>query len=228
MSAGSCGLTSQEKNLENLLIRRGNTADNIEVENITREAFWNLYIPGCEEHFVIHNIWPHKDFIPELYFVAAIEDRIVGCVVFTASRLENNKGIQIRTATFGPVCVLPQHQHSGIGSALINAGIDEAKKMGFPAIIILGDPHNYCRHGFKNSKDFNISDSGGKYPLGQLVLKLDDKIVIKNDNWKFFYSDVYNIDSAEVDEFENRFPKKEKLKNHSQALYSMLIRAYIE
>lgn len=209
-------------------IRRGSPSDNIEVEHVTREAFWNVYFPGCDEHLVIHNIWTHRDFIPELYFIAVVEDKIVGSIVFTKSYIIKEGGDRLETATFGPVCVLPEHQHSGIGAELIKTGITGASKMGYPAIIILGDPHNYCRYGFKNSKDLKIADSRGKFPLGQLILKLGDDGMISKHSWRFYYSDVYNVNSNEVEMFDRRFPRKEKTEKHSQDLFAMLIRAYIE
>jgi putative acetyltransferase len=209
-------------------IRKGNPSDNKEVEHITREAFWNLYVPGCDEHLLIHNIWSHKDFIPDLYFVAVVENKIVGCIVFTCSYLENANGARLETATFGPVCVLPSYQHLGIGSELIRRGFAGVKRMGYPAIIILGDPHNYCRHGFKTSRDFNIANAEGKYPLGQLIHVLDESKITGSTGWKFFYSDVYNISHDNLDEFDSQFPVKEKCVKPSQVLFNMLVRSYIE
>ncbi len=210
-----------------ITIRKGTEKDNEAVENITREAFWNLYVPGCDEHYLIHKIWFSPDFLRDLYFVGLVEDKIVGAIVFTASHIENDKGHRIETVTFGPVCVLPEYQRIGIGSELIKAGLEEASKLGYSAVIILGDPHNYCRHGFRSSKDYGISNSAEKYPLGQLVRLIGGKD-LPVAKWKFIYSDVYNLDSNEVDEFDHKFPKKEKMKTHTQDLFGMLIRAYVE
>ncbi len=209
-------------------IRKGTPSDYKEVENVTREAFWNLYVPGCDEHLVIHNIWIHKDFIPDLYYIAVIENKIVGCIVFTASHLEDANGNRLETVTFGPVCVLPTYQHIGIGAALIRTGIAAANGMGYPAVIILGDPHNYCRHGFKNSRDYSISNSEGKYPLGQLIHVLDEGKILGRTGWKFFYSDVYNVSHENLDEYDRQFPEKGKIVKPSQVLFNMLVRSFIE
>ncbi|MBN1906069.1 MAG: N-acetyltransferase [Deltaproteobacteria bacterium] len=209
-------------------IRKGKPSDNREVEYVTREAFWNLYVPGCDEHLTIHNIWTHKDFIPDLYYVAVTEDKIVGCIVFTASHLEDENSAQLEIVTFGPVCVLPDYQHLGIGGELIRKGIAAAKEMGYPAIIILGDPHNYCRHGFKNSRDYNISNSEGKYPLGQLLHLLDESKITGSVKWRFVYSDVYNVSHENLEEYDRQFPVKEKCVKPSQVLFNMLVRSYIE
>jgi putative acetyltransferase len=209
-------------------IRKGTPADYRAVEHITREAFWNLYVPGCDEHLLVHNIWTHKDFISELFYVAVTENKIVGSIVFTNSHLEDENGNRLETATFGPVCVLPTYQHLGIGSELIKKGISGAKGMGYPAIIILGDPYNYCRHGFKNGRDFDIANSEGKYPLGQLIHVLDESKITGSTGWKFYYSDVYNISHEGLPAFDSQFPIKEKCVKPSQVLFNMLVRSYIE
>jgi predicted N-acetyltransferase YhbS len=204
-------------------IRKGISSDYKEVEHVTREAFWNLYVPGCDEHLTIHNIWPHKDFIPDLYYVAVTESKIVGCIVFTASHLEDANGNRLETVTFGPVCVLPGYQHIGIGAELIRTGISAAKDMGYPAVIILGDPHNYCRHGFKNSRDYNISNAEGKYPLGQLIHVLDEGKISASADWRFIYSDVYNVSHDSLAEFDRQFTEKEKCVKPSHVLFNMLV-----
>lgn len=207
----------------------GKLTDAEAVENVTREAFWNLYVPGCDEHYLMHTILTHPDFIPDLYHVAVLENEIVGCIVFTKSYIENEDGARLETATFGPVCVLPGYQHEGIGSELIKIGAMGAQRMGYPAVIILGDPHNYCKHGFRNTGDYAISDSEGRYPLGQLIRVLDDKRIPRPGNWKFVYSDVYNnVNRDEVEAFDKRFPPKEKAKEHSQILFDMLIRSFVD
>ena len=57
----------------NIPIRQEQPQDYDTVEQITREAFWNLYRPGCEEHLIVHKLRKHPDFIPELAFVIELE-----------------------------------------------------------------------------------------------------------------------------------------------------------
>ncbi len=99
--------------------------------------------------------------------------------------------------------------------------------MGVPAIIIYGDPHNYCKHGFKNGIDYQVSDMDGEYPLGLLVLELQPGF-FGDKKWKIMQSDAYNIDQNEADEFDKRFQEKEKKFHHSQELFKMNIRAYLK
>ena len=112
------------------IIRNETKADYREVEELTREAFWNLYVPGCDEHFLVNKIRQHPDYLPDLDFVAVSDGKIVGSIFFTKSYIESEAGVRLDTLTFGPVCVLPEHQHEGIGSALIRRGIDEAPQAG--------------------------------------------------------------------------------------------------
>ena len=82
----------------NFTIRNGTVSDNKEVENVTREAFWNLHVPGCDEHYVIHKIKEHSDYLPELDYVAVSDNRIIGCIVFTKSYLEDTRGDRLDTS----------------------------------------------------------------------------------------------------------------------------------
>ena len=210
----------------NIVIRQEIESDYRIVEELTREAFWNQYFPGCDEHYTAHILRDHPDFIAKLDYVAEVENKIVGNIMYTRSSVIDENDNKIDTITFGPLCVLPEYQRKGIGSALINHTKELAIKNGEKAIIILGDPRNYCKHGFKNSIDYNISNSEGKYPYGQLVLELAPGI-FEGKKWKFYYSSVYNIDPKAAEEFDKQFPKKKKEYKPSQELFSISVRAYL-
>lgn len=211
----------------NLEIRHETQEEHFEVEQLTREAFWNLYVPGCDEHFLVHRMRSHEDYIPELSFVAVKDGKIAGCIMYTRSFVENGDGERIRTVSFGPICVHPDHQRQGIGSALIVHTRKIAEGMGIPAIIILGDPHNYCRHGFRNGVDCGVSMNGGRQPLGLLVLDLDPNTFGKG-GYEYRCSEAYELDHEEATEFDRRFPFREKRHQHSQDLFSVLLRSYVE
>ncbi|MDR0348890.1 MAG: N-acetyltransferase, partial [Tannerella sp.] len=127
------------------------------VENLTREAFWNLYKPGCDEHFVIHTMRSANEFIKELDYVAIYNNEIVGNIVYVKSRIIS-AGKEYEVITFGPVSVIPAYQKRGIGKILINHTIQKAGETGFKAIIIYGDPKYYKRFGFKNAQEYGITD----------------------------------------------------------------------
>lgn len=209
-------------------IRPEKEADHHPVEVLTREAFWNLYRPGCDEHYTAHRMRGHEDFLPELTFVAEVDGKIIGSIMYTHSWVINEAGEKIQTATFGPLCVHPAWQRRGVGTALIEHTRDLAAQKGYPAILILGDPHNYVKHGFKTGRDMNVCTLDGRYPLGLLVLELRPGFFASGQPWKFQTSTVYAFDPAEAETYDARFPPKEKKHQYSQELFSMLVRAVVE
>lgn len=210
----------------NITIRKEEEKDYRIVEEITREAFWNLYVPGCDEHYLVHTLRTHPDFISEMDYVAEADNKVVGSIMYTKSFVEDENNNRFDTITFGPLCVLPAYQRQGIGAALINHTVEIALKNKSKAIIILGSPQNYCRHGFKNSIDYNISNSEGKYPYGQLVFELE-RGFFDGKRFKFYYSKGYELDQKSVEEFDKNFPEKIKEYKYSQEEFSIAIRAYL-
>lgn len=202
----------------NINIRLETNDDYLKVEELTREAFWNLYMPGCEEHYLCHILRDHKDFISELDFVAEIDGKIVASIMYTKSFLINDENIQVEIVSFGPLCVHPDYQRKGIGSALINETKKQVEKMNIPAILIYGDPHNYCKHGFKNGIDYKVSNMDGDYPLGLLVQELKSGF-FGQDKWKAKQSDVFKYDQEEAAEFDKKFKNKEKKVQYSQEIF---------
>lgn len=197
------------------------------VEELTREAFWNLYFPGCQEHYLVHQMRVHPDFVKELDFVAEVNGKIVGNIMYTKAWLIDETGQEMEILSFGPLCVLPEYQRKGIGSALITHTKEIAKINGVKAIVIYGDPHNYCKHGFKCSKDLNISDMNGSYPAGMLTLELEEG-ALAGHSWKYKYSPVYEINETDVDEFDKGFVKKEKGYSYTQEIFSISFRSIVK
>ncbi len=209
------------------IIRNETEKDFREVEELTREAFWNLYFPGCNEHYLVNVMRNHLDFIKEMDFVAELNGKIIGNIMYTKAWLVDEKGEEKEIICFGPVSVLPEFQHKGVGSALIKHTTNIALKNGIEGIVIFGDPHNYCKHGFKSARDYNISDMNGGYPYGMLALELE-KEAFSGKNWKFKYSDIYNINEDEAAEFDKGFTMKQKGYQPSQDIFSIAFRAYVK
>jgi len=209
------------------VIRNETPDDYRAVEELTREAFWNLFVPGCDEHYLVHMMRRHRDFLPEYDFVAVINGKIVGHIMYAKSRLVNEENRALNTLTFGPVSVLPEYQKQGIGSALIKHSLNKAIEAGYKAVIIEGHPHNYCKHGFVGSKSVNVSDSQGRYPYSLLVLELE-KGCLSNQIWKFHPSDVYDLDEAAVGEYEKLFSPKEKGYRTTQEEFKIASNAFVE
>lgn len=211
----------------NLTLRHETRDDYHPVEEMTRDAFWNQNVPGCDEHYLVHLMRKHRDFIPDLSFVALLDDVIVGNIMYTRSYVVDTDGQSIDTLTFGPLTVRPGYQRQGIGTALVEHTKKLATERGEKAIIILGEPFNYCTHGFKNTKDFNITDGEGRFPYGQLVYELE-KGTFDGRRYTFHYSDLYDsIDANALDEYDVRFPAREKEYRYTQELFSISVRAYL-
>ncbi len=216
-----------------LLLRPESPSDHRPVESLTRLAFWNLYFPGCVEQYLVHTVRSHPDFLPEYDFVAELDGRLVGNIMYTRSWLLDEQGRSMDILTFGPVCVLPEVQRQGIGGALIRHTVALATRQGEKAIVIFGDPHNYCKHGFKNGKDLNISDLNGDYPHGMLALELVPGALASEAGgggghvWKYRYSDVYHVDEAAVEAFDQGFAPLEKAYRYTQDIFSINIRSYL-
>ncbi len=190
-------------------LRREFKEDFRKVETLTREAFWNVYHPGCSEHFLVHEIRLTEAFIPELDIVAERDKQLVGHIIYTRSKVITTPHCSFETITFGPISVLPAYQRQGIGSALIRHTLSIAKQMSFRAIIIFGDPSYYRRFGFRSASDFGITTADGQSFDAFMVLELYEGSM-KGISGVFQHDPVFNVDPEKVAAFDNTFPVKEK------------------
>lgn len=209
-----------------ITIRHETAEDYFAVEEVTRCAFWNLYVPGCDEHYLCHILRGHKDFIKDLDYVAEVDGKIVGSIMYTKSWLIGDDEETKEIVSFGPLCVHPDYQRKGIGTKLIEKTKSIVQERNIPAIIIYGDPHNYCKHGFKNGIDFNVSNMEGEFPLGLLVLETKPGF-FGTKKWKMKQSDVFGFDHKGLEDYDKRFENKEKKFQYSQELFKMQIRSYL-
>jgi len=195
------------------------------VEEVTREAFWDVYIPGCDEHLLIKNLRKMKNFVPALDFVAEHNGKIVGNIVYAEASVRDG-GREHTVLTFGPISVLPEYQKNGIGSKLVRHTIQLAREMGYKAIIIYGEPGYYGRFGFTASKEFRITNKENKFPASLLVLELYPR-ALDGIEGAFDEGAAYVIDEKELAEFEKGFAKKEKLVTESQKRFTELSGMYL-
>ena len=205
----------------NLNIRNEKEKDYRNVEQLIREAFWNLYVPGCNEHFILHNLRNSNDFIPELDFVAEKEGQIVGQIAYSRGIIKCKQDEEKEVISFGPVSVLPVFQKRGIGSALIIHTINLARDMGHPAICIYGDPRYYSRFGFRCAEKYEIKTADDKFAVALLVLELKQG-VLNNMPGKFIESAAFAIDENEFVQYDAAFPFKEKTEMDSQREFRLL------
>ena len=193
----------------NINIRLEKEKDHKEVETLTREAFWDLFQPGCDEHLLAHKLRKAEAFVPGLDFVAEREDQIIGNIMYSRAKIVDGKGKEHEVLTFGPLSVLPSHQKLGVGAALIRHTIKLAEEMGFKAIVIFGHPEYYHRFGFANAETFRITTSDGANLEPFMALELY-KGALRGIEGRFHEDAVFKIDPAELEVFERGFPYREK------------------
>lgn len=190
--------------------------DHRSVENLIRESFWNVYRPGCSEHYVMHVLRHDPAFIPELDFVAEYQGRVIGCVMYTAAALIDEEGCEKPVLSMGPLCVHPDFQRQGIGKALLEHTFALALEMGCDTVINFGNPDNYVARGYKSCKKFNVS-LGGNFPAALLVKELVPG-VLSGRKWEYLPNDADAPcdDEEAVARFDADFPPKEKAWQPSQ------------
>lgn len=196
-------------------IRNEKEADYQQVEEITRKAFYNLYIPGCTEHYLVHIMRRHKDFLPKLDFVIEVDGKLIGNIMYTKARLVDETGEEKEILTFGPVSILPGYQRMGYGKMLIEHSFEKAAALGYDVIVIFGNPSNYVSRGFKSCKKFNVSLSDGTYPTAMMVKELRPN-ALGRKKWHYFESPVMRIDEDEAQRFDDKLETMEKKYQPSQ------------
>lgn len=192
-----------------ILIRLEEENDFRNVEHITREAFWDVYRPGCCEHLVVHKIRKVPAFIKELSYVACEDDKVVGNIIYSRAKVVNQENKEFEVLCMGPLGVLPSCQGKGIGSLLMNYTIQKAKEQGFKAIIIFGNPDYYRRFGFVNAEKYGIQTSSGENFDAFMALEQFDG-ALDGINGKFYDDKVFDVKDEELEVFDKGFPYKEK------------------
>lgn len=192
-----------------ILIRLEQENDFSKVEHLTREAFWDLYRPGCCEHLIVHKIRKVPAFVKELSYVACDNDKIVGSIIYSKAKIVNEDSLDHEVLCMGPLSVLPQYQKRGIGSKLLEETLQKARELGYKAVIIFGNPNYYGRFGFKNAKEYEIQTPSGENFDAFMVLELQEGS-LSGISGKFYADKVFEIADDELEEFEKGFPYKKK------------------
>lgn len=197
--------------MQNLIIRTETPADYRIVEDLTREAFWNVYRPGCVEHYLLHRFRQDRAFIPELSLVLELDGKIIGHVMYVHSVIYGDDGSTIPVMTFGPISIAPEYQRQGYGRLLLEASMAKAEEMGAGAIAITGNILVYGKSGFEKGKNLGIryeEDPAAEYFL---VAELKPGY-LRNVSGTFRDPDGYFVSEEAVEAFDGKFPPKEKLK----------------
>ena len=184
------------------------------VENLVREAFWNIYKPGCSEHYVMHVLRDDPAFIPELDFVMEQDGRLIGQNMFMKTIIEADDGRVIDVLTMGPIGITPEMKRQGYGKALLDYSLEKAAKMGFGAVLFEGNIDFYGKSGFTYAREFGIR-------YHDLPDGADDSFFLCKELIPGYLDDVTGVyqtpqgyygKDEDVDEFDKEFPTKEKQK----------------
>lgn len=204
-------------------LRQEKIEDYRAVEELTREAFWNHFGPGCFEHYLVHVMRDSQAFVKELDIVALHNDKIVGNIMYTKAFVLGDDGTKREVLCFGPLAVLPEFQGRGVGRKLIEYTKAKAKELGYKAILITGDPEYYKRAGFVPAENFSIGTSWDTYAAALLACELEAG-ALDGCSGRFFEDEIYNIDQRPAEEFDKAFPPKEKITGlPTQARFNQLV-----
>lgn len=195
------------------IIRPETPADYRETENVVREAFWNVYRPGCLEHFVLHSLRAHPDFVQALDFVMEKDGRIIGQVIYVRAQIAADDGRSIPIMTMGPICILPQYQKMGYGKALLDYSMEQAEKMGAGALCFEGNIDFYGKSGFEIASRRGIhyyaEDRAALVPY--FLLKELTMGYLSGVSGVYRTPDAYFVDETAAEAFDAGFPAKQKL-----------------
>ena len=216
-------------NTKDYTIRLEKTEDYREVENLVREAFWNVYRPGCSEHYVIHVLRDDPAFIRELDFVmhlsvqqndpvdhsvAEQDGRLIGQNMFMKTIIESDDGRVIPVLTMGPIGITPELKRKGYGKALLDYSLEKAAGLGYGAVLFEGNIGFYGKSGFSYAREFGIR-------YHDLPEGADDSFFLCKELIPGYLDGItgvyqtpqgYYVDDSDVEEFDKGFPPKKKLK----------------
>jgi len=201
-------------NTNDYTIRLEKTEDCAAVENLVRESFWNVYRPGCSEHYVIHVLRDDPAFIKELDFVMERGGRLIGQNMFMRTVIDADDGRVIPVLTMGPICITPELKRCGYGKKLLDYSLERAAAMGFGAVLFEGNIGFYGKSGFDYARRFGIR-------YHDLPERADDSFFLCRELKSGYLDGVtgvyrtpqgYYVDDADVEAFDRGFPPKEKLR----------------
>ncbi|PKO98996.1 MAG: GNAT family N-acetyltransferase [Bacteroidetes bacterium HGW-Bacteroidetes-8] len=205
----------------NLIIKNTDKSKFFETENLTREAFWNLYKPGCDEHLALHQLRSGECYVPEMDLVALLDGQIVGHVISTRAKVVDGEAgdscaagdagavVCDQVLCLGPISAEPSLQGKGIGSQLMRASIARAASLGFKSIILYGNPDYYGRFGFENAVKYKIATRDNQNFDPFMAIELFPG-ALNGVSGRFYEDSLFFNTEADLVEFEKLFPAKEK------------------
>lgn len=181
--------------------------DELQVEEMIREAFWNQYSPGCNEPYLIHLLRKSPVFIPELCWIALDRGKVIGNILYTKASLWDDDGKRLEVLSLGPLAVAPGFQNRGIGKQLIYRTQSLAKALGYSAIFLYGDPQYYGKQGFAPAETFHICTSDNQF-ADALQVKVLIEGALPRKGGRYEEAAVFDIDEKAAKAYDKRFPEK--------------------
>ena len=201
-------------NKNDYIIRLEKKEDYREVESCVRESFWNVYRPGCSEHYVIHVLRSDPAFVKELDFVMEQDGRLIGQNMFMKTIIEADDGRVINILTMGPIGIIPEMKRKGYGKAILDYSLEKAVALGFGAVLFEGNIDFYRNSGFDYARKFGIryhdlpkGEDDSFFLCKELIPGYLDSVTGVYQTPKGYY-----VDDVDAEEFDKGFPPKEKLK----------------
>lgn len=199
---------------DSIIIRTEKEKEYREVENLVRESFWNVYRPGCLEHYVLHQLRKDAAFVPELDFVMEANGQIIGQNMFMKAYIQADDGRKIPIMTMGPICIAPDLKRKGYGKILLDYSLEMAKELGCGAICIEGNIDFYGKSGYRQASEFGIryhglteDDDASFFLCRELIPGYLDGIT-----GEYAPPQGYYVDEQEAEVFDKTFYYKEKKK----------------
>lgn len=201
-------------NKNDYVIRLETREDHKVVENLIRESFWNVYRPGCSEHYVFHTLRTDPDFVRELCFVMEKDGVIIGQNMFMRTIIKADDGAEVPVLTMGPICIARELRHRGYGKALLDYSLAQAAKQGFGAVLFEGDIAFYKNSGFDFSSKFGIRyhDLPDDADSSFFLCKELREGYLKDVCGVYLTPSGYYVKDSDVEEFDRSFPRREKLR----------------
>ena len=201
----------------NLIIRQEREEENWDVENLVRESFWNVYRPGCQEHYVLHQLRNDPAFVKELDLVMEKEGQLIGQNMFMRAVIKADDGRDIPIMTMGPICIAPEYKRQGYGKILLDHCLEKAAELGCGALCIEGNIDFYGKSGFTFARNFGIryhdlpeGADDSLFLCKELIPGYLDGISGEYAPPEGYFAAEQNPEAFE--KFDAQFPPKEKLK----------------
>ena len=201
-------------NTNDIVIRLEKKEEYREVENLIRESFWNVYKPGCSEHYVIHILRNDPAFVKELDFVMEIDGKLIGQNMFMRTIIESDDGRTIPVLTMGPICITPELKRKGFGKILLDYSLEKATELDYGAVLFEGNIDFYGKSGFDYARNFGIR-------YHDLPEDADDSFFLCKELIPGYLEGItgvyqtpqgYYVDDSDVETFDKDFPPKKKEK----------------